>query len=304
MPRVLDIADDGIIALADCIANLDDRGFDATDEASLHNAALQLRRLSNNRSFLGDILIDELKGRARDEQASAGYGAQVIMLSRPNGNWFLRANIWPSRDEHMVRASGEGPFFFNLPHDHNFSFLTVGYHGPGYWSDYYEYDFDAVSGYVGEPVDLRFIERSRLEQGKLMLYRAHRDVHVQHPADALSVSINVMQMSPWQQWYDQYRFDVEAGTISGILSYAASDVALRLAAALDGEAGLLGGNGLDLVTEFARSHPSHRMRLSATEALATAATDEAARLMVWEEAARSDSALLRGEAARRLDQSA
>jgi hypothetical protein len=35
-----------------------------------------------------------------------------------------------------MRASGAAAFVYGLPHDHNFDFLTLGYFGPGYWSDY------------------------------------------------------------------------------------------------------------------------------------------------------------------------
>jgi hypothetical protein len=56
---------------------------------------------------------------------------------------------------------------------------------------------------------LKFIERSRLEQGKIMLYRAHLDVHAQGAADSLSVSLNIMQTTGAQGWLDQYRFDLE-----------------------------------------------------------------------------------------------
>src|SRR3546814_33924 len=82
----------------------------------------------------------------------------------------------------MVRDSGTDPFFYGKAHDHNFSFLTVGYMGPGYWSEYYEYDYANVAGYVGEKVNLRYIEKSKLDEGKVMLYRIHRDVHLQLPA--------------------------------------------------------------------------------------------------------------------------
>lgn len=51
---------------------------------------------------------------------------------------------------------------------------------------------DTVSGWQGETVGLRFIERSTLSPGKLMLYRAHLDVHSQLAPEAMSVSLNVM----------------------------------------------------------------------------------------------------------------
>ena len=195
------------------------------------------------------------------------------MLSPLGGEFFLRANIWPSPDEHMFRASGGGAFVYGLPHDHNFDFLTLGYFGPGYWSDYWEYDYEAVAGAVGEPAGLRFVERSRLEPGKLMHYRAHRDVHSQLPPDALSVSLNVMHAGGAQGWLDQYRFDVERNTIAGVLSPGASEVFLRIAVGLGGE------EARDLAERFARTHPSDRMRLTALEAQA-GVLDAAARRAV------------------------
>lgn len=292
MPRVIDLADDAVHSLDECVERLTRRGFDPGDEASLLEAARDLRRLGNDRRFLGDILIDALKRRDRADDQATAYGPQTVMLSRPAGGFFLRANIWPAPGEHILRASGEAPFYFDVPHDHNFSFLTLGYFGPGYWSDYYEYDFEAVAGYRGERVDLRFAERSRLGEGRLMLYRAHRDVHVQHPADALSVSLNVMHMAPHQGWFDQYRFDVTDQRIAGILNSGSSEAMLRVAVGL----GL--ADALDLAEDFGRTHPSDRMRLAGWEALAMAAPDAGARGALWARAEASGNRMVAGEALR------
>ena len=127
-----------------------------------------------------------------------------------------------------MRHSGPDPFFYGVPHDHNFSFLTVGYLGPGYWSDYYEYDYGAVVGFPGEDVALRFVEKSRLEQGKVMLYRAHRDIHLQLPADAMSVSLNILETSHNSVFRDQYRFDVERSKIAGIMTRTSLEPMLAL----------------------------------------------------------------------------
>jgi len=289
---LIDCADARAIGLAECTERLAERGFDPADEDSLHAAARDLRQLGNDDRFLGDVLIDELKRRCEPDHEASAYGPQTLILARPGAQVFLRANIWPSPDEHVLRASGAAPFYFDVPHDHNFSFLTLGYFGPGYWSDYYEYDFEDVAGYAGEAVDLRFVERSRLEHGKLMLYRAHRDVHVQHPADAMSVSLNVMHSAPHQAWFDQYRFDVNDNRIAAILSHGASEVTLRLAVALGLE------DARDLAEDFGRSHPSDRMRLAAWEAQACVETDDGARDDVWRRAEQSGSLLVAGEARR------
>jgi len=232
MPRVIDLNDDRTASLAECVDALAASGFDPGDEESLLHAAGWLRRLGNDPDFLGDVLIDELARRHRDDVLDNSYGPQVVMLAPPRGQFFIRANIWPSEQDYMVRASGGSSFVLGLPHDHNFNFLTLGYFGPGYWSDYYEYDYAEVAGYRGEPVpSLRFVERSRLEPGKLMLYRAHLDVHAQLPADSLSVSLNIMHTSGAQGWLDQYRFDLEQGTIAAILSPGPTEALLKVAVA-------------------------------------------------------------------------
>ena len=158
MPRVIDIADDRQATLAECTDALASFGFNPEDENSLHHAAGWLRRLGNDQTFLGDILIEELAQRHREDGLDNAYGPQVMMLAPPNGQFFIRANIWPAADDYMVRASGGDAFVLGLPHDHNFNFLTLGYFGPGYWSDYYEYDYADVIGYRGEAVpSLKFI---------------------------------------------------------------------------------------------------------------------------------------------------
>ena len=294
MPHVIAIEDEVASSLAECDDALSGSGFQPENEESLHHAALQLRRLGNNREFLGDLLIDELKRQQADDSGENSYGPQVIML-RPSGkgNFFIRANIWPSEDEHAMRASGGGAFVYSQPHDHNFNFLTVGYFGPGYWSNYYEYDYEDVVGYRGEPAGLRYIERSRLEQDKIMLYRAHIDVHDQAPPDALSISINIMHTSGAQAWLDQYSFDLENSRIGRIISNGSSEAFLRIAV------GMGCGEARDLASTFGRSHPSDRMRLAAWGAMASVETDVAARDGVWRAAELSGSRLVVAEAKQR-----
>jgi hypothetical protein len=221
------------------------------------------------------------------------------MLSPVAGSFFLRANIWPSRAERSFQASGGGCFVYELPHDHNFDFLTVGYFGPGYWSDYWEEDYDALHGWRGEHAGLRYIERSRLSEGRLLHYRAHRDVHSQLPPDSLSVSLNIMHATGRQGWLDQYRFDTEKGTIAGILNEGSSEAFLRVAVGLGSD------EALTLAETFSHSHPSDRMRLAAWDAQA-GVLDTSGRDEVWRCAELSGSRMVAMEArARRaeLDQS-
>jgi hypothetical protein len=289
MPRLIDPEDGDAIGLDELVESLDATRFDPRDEDEFAALGPLLARLGRNHSFLADLAVAELKIRCDGQSAANGYGAQVFLLRPPNGRYVLRANFWPARDEPVVRASGPAAFFYDLPHDHNFPFLTYGYLGPGYWSDYYEYDVAALTGLPGEPAGLRFAERARLEPGKLMLYRMRRDVHVQLPPDAFSVSLNILGSDPVQPWLDQYVFDIRTGTIDRTLTCTAAEALVALAVHFE-------GNGLDLAADFAHRHPCDRMRVTALAALASARPGEAEPLLA--RAMASPSAYVAGHARR------
>ncbi|MFZ1742824.1 MAG: transposase [Pontixanthobacter sp.] len=290
MPPILDCKDDAAIGLDDCVENLDRIGFDAQDETSIDYAAQCLRQLGNNPEFLADILLAELKGHYGTDHDSA-YGPQSIVLSDLRRGFFIRANIWPSPQDSIFRASGAHSFAYGAAHDHNFDFLTLGYFGPGYASDYWEYDYSAVAGYAGEAVDLKSTGRHILSPGTIRHYRAHRDVHSQLPPESLSVSLNIMAVDPAQAWHDQYGFDVEQGRISGVLNPTSTELFVRLAAGLGGE------DCTDLVEHFGTSHPSDRIRLASFQARSLLLPDASERDRLWADAESSGSRLVAAEAA-------
>lgn len=281
-----------VFSLEECLEEITQSGFDPVSQESTNRCALALRKLTNNRDFLGDMLIDRLKHHGRADPIDSGYGPQAIVLRGQHNNTFLRANIWPSERDHCFHASGAKTFVYGVPHDHNFSFLTSGYLGPGYRSDYYEYDYAAVAGFPGEQPDLRFVERSALHEGKLMLYRAHQDIHSQIPPESLSVSLNVMHVDPSQHWFDQYAFDLDKGSIDRVLSPNSTEVFLRVAVAT----GL--SETQDLAETFGKTHPSDRLRLASYEARSLLLEDEAARDALWREAELSGSRMLQATAMR------
>jgi hypothetical protein len=295
MPRLIECPTDETLELAELIELLETGDFDAGDEENFAAWGVQLRKLANDRRFLADMMMAELKQRCAGQMKDNQYSAQVVMLhAHPDSKFVLRANLWPALKDSVVRHSGPDPFFYGVPHDHNFSFLTVGYLGPGYWSDYYEYDYGSVVGYPGESVNLRFVEKARLEEGKVMLYRAHRDVHLQLPADAMSVSLNIVEASHSSVFRDQYQFDLESGTIAGIMTRTSLEPMLALAAHYGGE------EAEDLLCNFAAAHPSDRVRWAALRAQAGAASGLDGRLAVFERGARSPSLLVSAMARREI----
>lgn len=295
MPRVVPVEELDPIELGELIEIIETGHFDPRDEENFVSFAPALKKLANNRRFLSDIVIEELKARCRNQVEANQYTPQVIMLHYRASDYLIRANIWPAAGDSVVRHSGTDPFFYGKAHDHNFSFLTVGYLGPGYWSEYYEYDYGKVAGHPGEKVELRYIEKSKLDPGRVMLYRIHRDVHLQLPADELSVSLNILESAAANHFLDQYQFDVERSEIVGSLTRTSLEPLLSLSAHFGGE------EGTELVDHFAARHPSDSIRFQAIKAQAAAAGGLDARIAVYERAARSDSRLISALAAGAAD---
>ncbi len=293
MPGLNRMADAALtpLALEDYLAAAADLPSDLADEDQLDRHAHLLARLHANRSFLVDASIAALKEQCREQSEVNGYGGQVMLLHRAPGRFFVRANFWPSADDPMAQASGLDHYAYALPHDHNFDFLTVGYLGPGYRSDWYDYDYEAVSGFPGEAVELRPTESGQLSLGRMLHYRAHRDIHRQLPPESLSVSVNFVPEHPGMLWQDQYVFDLDASLVASIQTMVPAENLLKMAVHFgDGE-------GLDLAAEFARSHPSERMRWSAWRAM-IGATSGQARTGLLEAALSQPSALVSGHARR------
>ena len=237
----------------ECYELLIQSKFNPRDHDSFISVAPLLKKLSNNTDFLAEIMLEDLKSNCQQQSKINHYSPQVIMLNPPckDLDFFLRANLWPSNDNNLLKTSGAKSLFYDVPHDHNFNFLTVGYFGPGYISDYYEYDYSNVLGYPGEEVEMKFIERKRLEKGKLMLYRAHKDVHNQIQAESLSVTLNIMQSTWFTHLKPQYIFDEKCQKIKSttITNDSSVEPLLHLVAEHGGD------NGQDFLIEKIKDSP-------------------------------------------------
>ncbi|WP_243652690.1 transposase [Novosphingobium sp. PhB165] len=277
-------------SLAECAEALAVWGFDPEDDINLSHAANWLQRLGNDRQFLGDVLVDLLAGLApvpADAEGLVGAGPQAVMLVPPGrGDFSIRARIWPSPREAAYRASGPAACGYGEAQDFASDVLSLGYFGPGYLGEDYEYDPEAVIGHVGEQIALRLVGRGPLDEGRLIHYRACRDVLLRDAPETLSVSIDLVHTDPAQGWGSHHTFDVARGEITDLLGHGPSESFLRIAVALGGEA------ASELATRFGASHPSERMRLVAWQALAAQASDQAARDSVWQAAERSGSRLV------------
>lgn len=296
MARVMTRRDPTEASLAECTEALASWGFDPGDEVSLSHAANWLQRLGNDRTFLGDVLVDLLAGLApvpADAEGLAAGGPQTVMLVPPGrGDFLIRARIWPSPRDAAYRASGAAACGYGEAQDFAGDMLSLGYFGPGYLGEDYEYDPAAMIGHVGERVDLRLVGRGPLDEGRLIHYRARRDVLMRQPPEALSVSVDLVHVDPAQGWASRHTFDVARGEITELLGHGPSESFLRVAVALGGD------EAEDLAMRFGKEHPSDRMRLVAWQALAARADDPSARDAVWAAAERAGSRLVAEVAAR------
>jgi hypothetical protein len=265
-------------------------GLRLSDPDAVCDSAPMLAALANDRSFLARRLGEELRGW-RSFQPDNAFTAQSFLLGAGD-DFYLRANIWmPPEELRLPRDRGNYLFSYQIPHDHNFSFLTVGYWGSGYETTIFEYERDRLAGRVGEPAGLRFLERTRLPRGKVMFYRALTDVHNQDPPDEFSISLNLV--IPLVEPAEQLFFDLATSTVSGHGSApGAGVVALCQLATHVG-----GGQTIGALEEIAMRHPCRRARVAAFGAWASLAGSDSA---VWRRALGDPAGLVRGEARSRL----
>lgn len=290
MPLIIHVPPGDALELEEVIARLEEGQVNLARPDDMERCAALLAGLGRNPDFLADRVIAALKSSFGDQVASNRYSAQVFLLHRSGRRFMIRANMWPAAHDFAYQSSGPTPFAYELPHDHNFSFLTTGYFGPGYISDYYEYDAEAVEGFAGEAVALRYVERSALDQGKVQLYRAHRDIHRQLPPASLSISLNILEEGEAVPWRDQYIVDLERRSIARSQTMTQTEMLLRCAVHF-------GGNGQDVAADMAVSHPVPRVRASAIAALAVIETGLADRLAVLERGLRDPSRRVQAECA-------
>ena len=263
--------------------------IDLQEDESVASAALMLRSLANDRT----LVVRELNNLLLNPRAFQRWSTVHSVILGEGRGFYVRANIWPSNGDMANARAYQNQIAYNLAHDHNFTFLTVTHLGPGYETEIYEYDYDNTVGYVGEPVDLRFLEKTKFGTGSVMLYRASRDAHVQYPPTELTITLNLMLAAP-EPRRDQYHFDLASRTISSVGdSNVAGRLSLLRLAALVGD-----GESAALLEKIATTHPCRQTRLGAFESLDRC--DQASKQAIWERAASDPEPAVADAAKKRL----
>lgn len=263
------------------------------DRHSLMASAPLLQALANNPALVIDPLNAGVATLFEDPRFQS---PQILVLGRGRG-FYVRAAIWPSSADVASGRAVQSDFTFELAHDHNYDLMTANHFGPGYVTDIYEYDNSLVTGYLGEAVDLRFLERLTLARGTVLLYRASTDIHVQYPPRELSITVNLMVHRNDIVDRDQYYFDVDRKVLIGYPAESQSS----LTASIIELAGRVGDeNTVGLLQDLAKRHPSARARMKCYEALVNLCPPEAERL--WTQATGDPASLISQTARAKLRQ--
>jgi hypothetical protein len=224
----------------------------------------KLKALANNKNFLVAYLNEEMKQLDRFQERN-DFKPPTFILHRGAG-YTVRAVVW------LPAGEVDNPELFSYyeTHDHNFDFLTCGYHGPGYRTVIYQYEHDRVLGYPGEKVALEFLEDTTLPEGKLMYYFSSRDVHTQLPPEELSISLNLVLPRKRRPRAAQYEFDLATGSVQSHFSDMQMRRLIFSAVKHVGD-----DNSLDILLTIARHHVNHRARALAWETMMDRKPDEA-----------------------------
>lgn len=143
------------------------------------------------------------------------YSSQSCQIASLGG-FGIRINLWPllPSDPRRRAILADVLSYFDF-HDHNFSFITANYSGPGYETELYSYQRGEIAGYPGEKIKLDYQGRHCLDDKTVMLYEEFCDVHSQLPPAAPSASINLMMTTEFSGLTNQHFFDPHVGRITG-----------------------------------------------------------------------------------------
>lgn len=129
----------------------------------------------------------------------------------------IRANVWPTLRRSTPYMDQEALLYaYDLPHNHDFTFLTIGHFGAGYETDLYEVDHTTITGAAGQKVELKNYSRQQLSEGRVLAFSSYSDLHTQFPPQELSVSINLIIVESGKTG-EQVFFDTANSTVVGAI---------------------------------------------------------------------------------------
>jgi hypothetical protein len=240
------------------------RAYKGDGVEAMHAVAGKLQALAANREYLRDALIAELE-RIAGEQNLVSFAPQSFIIHRA-APFSLRLNLWlPPAGSARKIAQEARVYSYDQAHDHNFTLLTVGAGGPGYKTRIFEYDIGSIHGYGGEHVEMQHLEDTMLPAGKAMIYRPHRDIHVQLPPEAPSMSLNLLIEEKEIVETPQYYFDLATRSVVPMND---NEIGRRVSF-LESVGHFAGESCASLLFDVARQHRNPEVRAGALHAIRT-----------------------------------
>lgn len=264
--------------------------IDLQEPDSLIGLASPLCMLANDPDVVAREFNDAIQ-RSLDTASPPPTLSSSVSLAEDD-HFRLSANVWlPASLGEPLPPNGIAA---GRVHNHSTSLMTVGYAGPGCDLDLYAYDPKTSQGEIGERVDLRFVERTRLAPRSVVIYRETVDAHARFAPSNLSVSLTFSIIDERSQRSDQLLFDPHAATIAGIGPHAA----VHRRASVVRLAGEFGNAGtIDLLDGLLRRSHCRRVREAALDAaMRLRDTSIGERTRIIERALRDSSELVRRRA--------
>lgn len=224
----------------------------------LNECALHLAALGNNRDLIWGHL-QKCGGIAGWNQSFSGPQSFILGSSDEVA---VRANIWLPRRESAVSDYERDLYAYDLAHNHDFRFLTVGFFGPGYETDLYRFDPESSDGTPGQRIELADHRREKLTPGRIIYYEQYRDVHVQHEPETLSISVNLLFRNE-ERPRDQIIFDVKTSKVVSVQPFTGYS---RIMTALEASTFFADDETLRILEHYATTHPIARISAYAQSA--------------------------------------
>lgn len=264
MAVTFDFETDDIISVDDFVDQV--KSIDLDSENEIEKLALDLKKLGNNNQWLNEFIhseLNELELKDSDDfQHINPYNPQVFILRVISERAFLRFAIWMPKQFKEV-LDEDKLFSYEMAHNHDFTLLTTGILGSGYTTSIYEIsDVNEMIGYIGEQINVSCEKKVRLKKGRVLLYKAGSDIHIQHEPETLSISLNLIVTQPQMNILQLY-FDVANKQVGGYVVSAEMQRCnfLRLASAFSNE------NNKDYFFDIATKHSCELTRLYAFRVL-------------------------------------
>lgn len=185
-----------------------DETLKLADEASLASMAEALAALARNRSAFASFFNSELI-EVLDKGKSMRGGRnteQAFIIARKN-NYVLRLAVWDVPKVRGGSVQWDNEYYvYGQAHNHTFSLLTVGLFGPGYITENYSLETGPCLLTPGADIALKRHPDQKLSEGTVLLYRKWNDIHIQHPPEAFTASLNLIVEDTK---VPQYMFDVK-----------------------------------------------------------------------------------------------